>query len=328
MKLPRIVLLWLAPVMLCLNMLMPASATAAVCTGNTIDASVSPPALAVSRNVAPGTILYQVVNARTPSNSVSCSGVMFMVTQYTTPLATTALADVYQTNVPGIGIKVVANFLGVDTPIANTTTYWGDTTTNWRGGTYFPYSLYIVATGPVSPGTVSLANPLITDYASASSTSLSDPMVLHTLSVNPFNVTVENCTTPSVAVNMGNHSLNEMPAVGSTTSTTSFSIALNSCPSGMNGIEYELDPVTTIVPGTGNSVVTLDSGSTAVGIGLQVLDGSGNPFSLGTPVAFTGYNASSGGSYTIPLQARYYRTASPVVAGSANTAMTFTMTYQ
>uniref|UniRef100_UPI00163FAB96 fimbrial protein n=1 Tax=Burkholderia gladioli TaxID=28095 RepID=UPI00163FAB96 len=63
-------------------------------------------------------------------------------------------------------------------------------------------------------------------------------------------------------------------------------------------------------------------------IGLQLKDGNGNALKYNTQYTLTSYSKSTGGSYTIPLTARYYQTAAQVTAGSANAVLTFTMTYQ
>jgi major type 1 subunit fimbrin (pilin) len=74
--------------------------------------------------------------------------------------------------------------------------------------------------------------------------------------------------------------------------------------------------------------VALDGSSGATGIGVQLLDNSGNPFPLGSPQTFNGYNSSTGGAYAISLKARYYQTGSSIGPGLANTVMTFLMNYQ
>ena len=48
---------------------------------------------------------------------------------------------------------------------------------------------------------------------------------------------------------------------------------------------------------------------------------------LSTPITFHEYNQGTGGSYRIPLNARYYQTGTSVGAGSANTSVTFSMIY-
>ena len=106
--------------------------------------------------------------------------------------------------------------------------------------------------------------------------------------------------------------------------------SLNSCPAGMNTVQYRIDPVTSVL-NSAQSVVALDnsaSTSSATGVGVQLLDGNGAVFPLSTYKTFAGYDKTNGGSYTIPFKARYYQTATRVTPGAANTSMTFTMLYQ
>jgi len=138
------------------------------------------------------------------------------------------------------------------------------------------------------------------------------------------------CQTPDVLVQLGSHSPSEFKGVGTFTGSTSFNIALNSCPAGLGAvlqpaIQYRIDPVTTVV-NSAQSVVALSAGSSATGVGVQLLDNAGAVLPLSKLKTFSGYN-SGGGNFTIPLKARYYQTDSNVGAGTANTTMTFTMTY-
>ncbi|MBP0591325.1 type 1 fimbrial protein [Paraburkholderia sp. LEh10] len=146
------------------------------------------------------------------------------------------------------------------------------------------------------------------------------------LTMNAVQIIPLTCTTPDIPVQLGTHYPSELPSVGSTTTAVPFNIGLNDCPAGMNGILYEIDPVTSVVD-SAQSVVALDSSSTATGVGVQLLDGTGTVFPLGTAKPFSAYNPGTGGSYTIPLQARYYRTGT-LTPGPANSSMTVTMTYQ
>lgn len=102
---------------------------------------------------------------------------------------------------------------------------------------------------------------------------------------------------------------------------------LNHCPAGLNRIQYRADAVTAVADAN-RSVVSLDAASGARGVGVQLLDGQGNVLPLGSNLTLAGYNPAVGGNHAIPLQARYYQTAAPVTAGSANTSVTFTLTYQ
>jgi type 1 fimbria pilin len=57
---------------------------------------------------------------------------------------------------------------------------------------------------------------------------------------------------------------------------------------------------------------------------VQLLHG-GTPVAFGVPIA-TG-TAAATGNYNIPLVAQYYQTATTVSPGVANSAATFTITY-
>lgn len=136
------------------------------------------------------------------------------------------------------------------------------------------------------------------------------------------------CTTPDVTVALGKHSSTEFTGPGSTTSAVSFNINVNACPAGMNSVKYRIDPATTVVDQS-RSVVALDKSSSATGVGIQLLKADGTTaLPLATVTATTGYNATSGGNFQIPLMARYYQTGASVGPGPANTTMTFTMSYQ
>jgi major type 1 subunit fimbrin (pilin) len=153
------------------------------------------------------------------------------------------------------------------------------------------------------------------------------PIVTFTFFNGPTFV-VASCITPDILVDLGRHQSNEFTGINATTPMVDFDIKLNSCPAGMNFIKYRIDPVTTAtIPA--QSVVALDATSTATGVGVQLLDGAGavHPLGAGTDRTFGGYNPTTGGSYTIPLKARYYQTSPGVTPGQANTTMMFTMTY-
>ena len=148
------------------------------------------------------------------------------------------------------------------------------------------------------------------------------------ISLTATTIQVAACTTPDVLVPLGTHSPSEMASVGSTTQAVAFNVKLNNCPAGMNQIQYRIEPATTVVSST-LSTVALDSSSSASGVAVQLLNAAGTaaaPLSTTTFQTFSGYNASTGGSYTIPFQARYYRTGN-ITPGTANTSMTFTMQY-
>jgi major type 1 subunit fimbrin (pilin) len=127
---------------------------------------------------------------------------------------------------------------------------------------------------------------------------------------------------------MGSHPQSEFTGIGSATkSPVGFNIAVNACPSGLAKIQYQFIPLNAVLDAT-NGVLALSGSSTATGIGVQLKDGSGNALKYNTQYTLSGYNTSTGGSYTIPLTAAYYQTAPTVTPGSADAVLTFTMTYQ
>lgn len=252
---------------------------------------------------------------------------------------------VFQTNLVGVGLVIgVASqftwsgadnwgdvyYSGYPNGVALGNASWASMGSETSSGAsyWFGASLTFafVKTGPITAGTVSMPGTI--GQVGMDDRPIASPMLIATLSTtgNPTFTEVA-CATPPVNVNLGTQSTSKFSGAGSTTVAIPFSIKLNSCPAGINTVSYEIDASTTIVNAP-NSVVALDGGSTASGVGVQLLNGSGTPMTLGSPVVLTSYNPA-GGSFSIPLQARYYQTsASPVTAGSANTSMTFTMTYQ
>lgn len=188
----------------------------------------------------------------------------------------------------------------------------------------------LVKIGPIASGVM---NPYVFGYGGAYQGALSpripapgSSQVTYSLG-NPVEFVVLSCETPDVTVPLGTWLKSSFTGIGYTTNSAPVDIKLNNCPAGMNSISYSIDATTPIVS-TPLSVVALDGTSTATGVGVQLLDTNGTtPFPLATTKAFGLYSPATGGSYTIPLKARYYQTSPSVTEGTANTGMTFTMTY-
>lgn len=207
---------------------------------------------------------------------------------------------------------------------------------NWGPATFgFRLRVAFVTTGAVQGGTVSFPGQVGTvgmvSYNQGTYPVTPNQGPMNTAPIGftggpTFNVIA--CQTPDVRVPLGRSPQTIFTGIGSTSGTKPVTISLNSCPAGMNSITYRVDPVTTVV-NAAQSVVALDASSSATGVGVQLLDSTGTqPFPLQTWTTFTGYNAATGGSYTIPLNARYYQTAATVTPAQANSSMTFTMQYQ
>ncbi|WP_232446433.1 fimbrial protein [Burkholderia ubonensis] len=223
----------------------------------------------------------------------------------------------YATNIPGIGLAFY------DYRPSGGTRYWGQgdggSHVGWWGFGTTTLGVKVILTGPVGVGDI----PAGTVYANMSLDGLS----VVTMSINGTRIKTPACSIPSVNVDMGSIKMSEFSGPSSTAGERSFDVILNSCPPGRNAIYYQFDTTTQIVPGAGNSVVQLNGSSSASGIGLQLLDASGNPVPFGTPSKFSGYSGQPG-NYTMPFRARYYQIAPTIAPGTANTAITITMSYE
>ena len=144
---------------------------------------------------------------------------------------------------------------------------------------------------------------------------------------NPIILNTASCQAPAVSVQMGdNYRLEEFSKIGDAPRIINFNIGLNQCQSGINKVTYSLKATTKVLDAQ-NGIVALNAGSTAKGIGLKLMNETGQPIVLGTTYPFNGFNTTST-SFNIPLSAAYYRLAdSKLEAGTANTEVTFIVNY-
>lgn len=145
--------------------------------------------------------------------------------------------------------------------------------------------------------------------------------------INPIVLNAASCQTPSVPVAMGDdYRLKDFDLPGATPRVIKFNIALNDCQTGINKVTYSLKATTQVIDAQ-KGIVALNGTSTAKGIGLQLLNDAGQPLALDTTYPFTAFN-TTGKNFTIPLSAAYYRLAEGVTQpGSANTEVTFIVSY-
>ncbi|VWD43911.1 type-1 fimbrial protein subunit A [Burkholderia lata] len=333
-----------------------AFAQSASCSGPAQTVTISMPAsVTVPRDAVNGTMLTAWISSPAINNYYSCtvsgsafSGMVFEPLSMTKSGLTVTGSKrpaytVWNTNVPGVGVAIGVNsivngcgpqnWLDLGTPTPPFPGPWVGNACNANGSVTNggQTEVALVKTGPITAGMV--AGGVLFEGASTTGSTFSGPYTVATsghvsFSLTTTTVSVASCTTPDVTVNMGSHMQSEFTGIGSTTKqAVAVNVAVNACPIGLNSILYEFDPVNAVLDAT-NGVLALSSSSTATGIGLQLKDGSGNALKYNTPYTLTSYSKSTGGSYTIPLTARYYQTAASVTAGSANAVLTFTMTYQ
>jgi major type 1 subunit fimbrin (pilin) len=324
---------YVLPALLLLFVLSP-QAFAACKESPAADVTITLPAkLTVPRDTPVGTVLFtQYPGLPSPTGGVTgCPSGYYQLFRLNTALTPSTMANVFATSVPGIGVQIIdANSVYAlpNMALALSGGPWG--AGGGSMGMWDSWTLKFIVTGTVTTsGTIGFPSPLATSYITSSSTGLSsDAIVLNNLRiVGTTTIVTQSCTTPGVTVDLGKHKTSEFLGVGSTTASVNVNIALNACPAGMNSVQYRIDPVTSVI-NSAQSVVALDTSSSATGVGVQLLDSTGAVFPLSTYKTFSGYSKTTGGNLTIPMKGRYYQTSVKVNPGVANTQMTFTMLYQ
>lgn len=113
---------------------------------------------------------------------------------------------------------------------------------------------------------------------------------------------------------------NDFGAVGSTTGTTPFKIALKNCGDASNGAT-----VTFTGTADSNNATAFKTTGTATGVALQLIDDTGAPISYG---AASKTYAIASGANTFNFSARYIATSATVEGGTADSQALFALTYK
>lgn len=242
------------------------------------------------------------------------------------------------TSVPGIGYTSSISGGGLGGPTAMDAEFAAASLPNNSGANYFSSQVVVtvnlVVTGPVKAGVLSLnptgpGSPDVVGFFYVGMNGLSPFRVISPGGVT--SITVRGCdvTTPSVGVTLPSVSPSSLSSAGAVAGNTSFSLGL-SCSAGTQ-VNLTLTDATT--PSNTSNVLTLGSGSTASGVGMQILNGT-TPIAYGPDSSAAGNNnqwsagTANGGPMTIPLNVRYIRTANPITPGKVAGLATFTMSYQ
>lgn len=135
------------------------------------------------------------------------------------------------------------------------------------------------------------------------------------------------CTTPDVDVKLPDTPVGAFSGVGTVVGLTPFDLSFQNCPPNLASIDYSFAPATSVLDAA-NGVVGLNGTSNAGGVGIQLLTQSGQPVQFGTRYPLSAYDPSQTSSYNVGLQAGYYQTDAAVIAGHAETALTFTVDYK
>ncbi|HDT6566761.1 TPA: fimbrial protein [Enterobacter cloacae] len=302
--------------------------------------TVTPGDIVVPYNASVGTTLSQVT---TPiQNKFLCSDTTVPLTNQSFGIKALGTYDmsinnqrIYKTNINGIGYS-----------ISGSTTSCGFkqgavSGSNTIGGNIDTYMLCQNLNGLINPELN--GNWTITFYKTAQDTGsgvvtgavvgsyavLGNTLVWWyqepTVTVSSFNVRSPACKviTPSISVTMGDVDKNAFHGEGTSPGdqyTKTFDIPLT-CNAGTNvKIKFDGDAY----DATKGVIKTITANNSATGVGIQLLYNNLN-IKLGEYIAAG--NSSSGGTFMIPMKARYYQTGSIITPGEANGIVTITLTY-
>lgn len=248
-------------------------------------------------------------------------------------------SDVYQTNVPGLGVRYTFNSsaCGAANVIltgSSTRLTCPISTPNMSTYAYAPGTVTVTAivTGAIKGGVSSAsAGPVVQVNYVTSDAPKSWPQTNLTSGSVTGNITQATCsvTQGNVAVQLpgvGTGALSS--SVGDIAGSQAFALSF-SCAAGAKVLITLTDSVN---PANRGNTLQLTADSTARGVGVQVLNG-GVPVSFGPDSATVGntnqwlIGASPDGPLQVPLTARYISTGT-VAAGTIKALATFTMSYQ
>jgi type 1 fimbria pilin len=278
------------------------------------------PTLNVPPNAAVGTVIYTAPGqAAIPAtaNFASCTSPIQLYLDMSGGVQVSSNPYTYATNVPGIGIRFSYSYIGMT--IYWNTGYQGNPTSSWNWGAAI-FSVQVVVTGPVDSGTIN---------GSLIATMTFDGLKVATLKTTPASVVNSTCsvTTPSVYVSLPTAYLSKLNS--GSTGATQFSLGVN-CSGGAK-VYVSLTDASNV--SNTSTTLSLAPGSTATGVGLQILNGSTpvaygpDSASMGQPNQWLG-GTTGGGPMAIPLTVQYVRTAGPLTGGTVRGLATFTMAYE
>ncbi|MBC6555495.1 fimbrial protein [Citrobacter braakii] len=146
-----------------------------------------------------------------------------------------------------------------------------------------------------------------------------------TVTVSSFNVRSPACKviTPSISVVMGNVDKNAFHGEGTSPGdehTKTLDIPLT-CNAGTNvKVRFDGDAY----DATKGVINTMLTNSSATGVGIQLLY---NNLNIKLGEYMPAGNSSAGGTFMIPMKARYYQTGTTITPGDANGIVTFSLIY-
>ncbi|MFC0226906.1 fimbrial protein [Serratia aquatilis] len=256
---------------------------------------------------------------------------------------------IYSTNVPGIGVIVGVKELSQAryTPAYSESSGLGNTYFYTRSTSLNPLSLggmaRLIVTGKLSPGVYTIAQKNLIDVFANLDELYYPPSTVNPLdrafilSPTTLTITARTCQMTSDAVQnvaLPKVTKSQFSGVGSSPNVGQNFIVSTQCEEGVNLYATMTDATN---PANSGNILTPGEGTTASGVGVQILRND-------IPVAF-GPDSSAAGNmnqwyigsadsgpgihpFIIPLKARYVQTAASMTAGAVKARTTITFSYQ
>ncbi len=311
------------------------TATAEVCTTSTGLPSTFvmelPSKIVINPDAAVGTTLADIRGSMQLKavNEIRCPTLSGLVPNVYTLTSGAYLGNnLYDSGIPGVGIMYFAN--GRQLPFETPYSFPYTDVSGWTG------RLLLVKTGPITQSG-SLAGLRGGGYL----TSHDNYEWRSFQFTGGTNVDAGRPTcrvvTPTVPVPMPKAMLREFGGIGSTLGEQGFKISLD-CSGGRPQITTAVRGVLMDQsdPSNRSTALSLSPGSTASGVGVQVLhggqvlsyggDGSDGDDAMDQARWFAGRTGN--GRFDIPMSARYVQTLPQVTPGSANAKATFVLSYE
>lgn len=268
-----------------------------------------------------GKVLYtkSLTSIQNGKKFIKCSeGETYYFSMFTgSPVA--GMADVFSTNIPGIGIRITDakgrtfGQPGIVIPTQPDVYTLVDFT---------PMTFELIKTEVASQGgaldKVMVAGMLIPGYSDGEYMKVS----MGNTTIKANNVCTVN--NPVINTDMGsNVSRYDFKGVGKTLQEKDITIGLTCDQFAKVSIQFDA----TSVPNNPDIIALSPSSKSAEGFGIQLLDKrNNNPIQLGKPLLIT--DSAASGALDMQFIARYYQTEDRVEGGEINATANFTMTYQ
>lgn len=319
----------------------PALAVSTCNTASTGNVAVNAGALSIPANAAPGTVVKSVQT----STTVQCRDLNGQNT-YTNHIdllpAKTLVAgydNVYQTNIDGLGVRFTfsnSSCTNASAVIIKGTGKTGFDCPYTTGTSYVPSTLKanidFVVTGKLPASATLTAISEIRMYYVTTDSGGPWTQTSPISGVASGSITAATCSVnqASVDVKLAPVSIADLSSqIGKTAAPKPFSLSVN-CSTGIKTFVTLTDSSNIANRST---ILGLTSGSSAQGVGIQILNGSDTPIAYGPDSAAPGnlnqflLGTAAGGSAQYPLKAQYISTGH-VRAGSVQAIATFTFSYQ